>query len=468
MNKAAQILTPLTQYVLSASLNFSRFDQQVLIDYYQPLMSPKSVGLFLTLKRQLKKRPNINMAEPISKLLRQLNCGMLDLRDSFAQLEAVGLIKCFENSKTYPGLLIFELQETMAPSEFVKDSLLSVQLLEMVGPDRFKELGQEAVAYQIGLDGFENVSQGFFDVYSPAESETASSDPLIHQARERVAKYQRHRVDNRGLSSSDFDFHFLAQQLAGQGLDSDTIQANRQLIISEHLTYGFDEIEMAKLMTRSIDLVSNEFDAEKFKLLAREAGADHNKVQKNPKPVSSVDVGGATNKSSDFSAEEQLLVKQSEQLTPINFLKELKKQIHAYVSPNEQRVVERLVNQSGLDTGAINILLWYIIACKEKANINSSLADAIANSWSASGVHNATDALKAAQKFQNQNAQPKPRRYSNYRYKQSTKDEKLPQWAQKGYHQKHEQASDEDAAAIAKLLAKSHQSGKSTKDGGKQ
>lgn len=465
MTKAKEEFTPQTHYVLGGSLNFSRFDEQVLLDYYQPLMSPKSVGLFLTLKRQLQKRPDLNFSKPISSLMVQLNCGMVDLRDSFSQLEAVGLVKRFENPNKFPGLIVFELQATMAPYEFLQDSLLSVQLLEMVGPDRFQELSRESVDYQIDLKEFQNVSQGFFDVYSSAENEERDSDPLIHQARERVTQYQRNRVDSRGLKADDFDFHFLAQQLSGQGLDSDLIQDNRQLIISEHLTYGFDELSIAKLMVRAVDLVSNQFDADKFKLLARQAGSDRNKVQKNQGKLTAPKL--AAEQTNGLSSAEQLLIRQSEQLSPINFLKALKKQIHAYVSPNEQRVVERLVNQSGLDTGAINILLWYIIASKDRANINSSLADAIANSWSAAGVHNAVDALKAAQDFQNQNAQPKSYRRSSYQHKRTARDEKLPQWAQKGYHQKHEQASDEDAADIAKLLAKDHRSNKPNQDGGK-
>lgn len=451
MNKSQVELTPQTHYLIAAAADFSRFDPHVLTDYYQPLMSPSSVGLFLTLKEQLRPWPDFRMSKPISSLLPQLNCGMPVLRESLAQLEGVGLVKRFEDIQHHPGLIVFELQATMTPAEIVQDSLLSVQLLQMVGPDRFAELGKKAVAYQAELSDFANVSQGFFEVYQPADSGNQVVDPLINQARERITKYNRGRADSRALSTDDFDFHFLAQQLEGQGIDSAVIQSQRQLIISEHLTYGFDELAIAKLMVRAVDLSSNEFDSEKFKLIAREAGADKRVNDSQPTPTVN------SQQLTDFNQDEQLLIKQSEQLTPINFLRELKRQIHAYVSPNEQRVVERLVNQSGLGTGAINILLWYIIADRGNANINGSLADAIANSWSAAGVRNAADALKAAQRFKNENAQRSGRRYTNYRRRNHGKDEKLPQWAKKGYQEKHEQASDEDAAAIAKLLAKGRQ-----------
>ena len=450
MNKSQIELTPQTHYLIAAAADFSRFNQHVLVDYYQPLMSPSSVGLFLTLKEQLQPWPDFKMSKPISSLLPQLNCGMTALRESLGQLEAVGLVKRFEDVHHHPGLLVFELQATMIPAEVLQDSLLSVQLLQMVGPDRFKELSKKAVAHQADLSSFENISQGFFDVYQPAGSGDMVIDPLINQARERITKYNRGRVDNRALTTDDFDFHFLAQQLAGQGIDSDVIQSQRQLIISEHLTYGFDELAIAKLMVRAVDLGSNQFDSEKFKLIAREVGADKGTTNKQTSPVSS-------NELTDFDEAEQLLIKQCEQLTPINFLRELKKQIHAYVSPNEQRIVERLVNQSGLGRGAINVLLWYIIADRENANINSSLADAIANSWSAAGVKNAADALKAAQQFKNKNAQRSGRRYTNYRQGKRSRDEQLPQWAQKGYQEKHEQTSEEDAAASEKVIAKGRQ-----------
>lgn len=443
------ILNPQTGYVVSASLDFVNYHEETFINYYLPLMSPNALGLFSTLKYQLRAHPLISARRPIARLLSDLNIGLPAVSEALFQLEAVGLIRTFTRTDELGTVVVWELHPTLTPAEFIKDDLLSVLLLEMVGEERFKQLSTDAVAHYLNVDELKNVSHTFFEVFHP-DQQTLGKEPTIVNAQKQVDQTTARRVPSTPLSKTDFDFHFVAQQLSGTGLDEELVNRYQRLILAEHQTYGYDEMTIANLLARAVDVVNNEFDPERFKLLARNLNAQQqvNSTRQIPETrASQLDMSG-------LPAEVQELLTQCEQQAPMAFLAQLKQQTNGYVSSTERYTVERLVNESQLSNGAINLLLWYIIGEQGLATVKASLADAIANNWGRAGVKTSVDAYNEIQRHRaaRKERQKARQQYHRTGHKGPIK-EKLPEWAQKGYQPNVKAASAEQVAESKRLLA---------------
>lgn len=464
MTDASDELSPQTGYVVCASADFASFNLQVLLDYYQPMMSPHTLGLFLALQQQMSPNPLVTNAQPLSSLLMQVNEGFNQVKQGLRQLEGLRLLKSYRRAHD-TDLLIFELQPTLTPTEFMNDDLLSVLCLQMVGAERFQKLGQQAKRYQVDVSNFENISHSFFDVFKIDQASQTIDDPVIQQTRTSLDELSNHRVDRQSLPADDFDLHFLAQQLADQGVAEQELQQNRHLILTEHLVYGLDELTLAKLLAQAVDLVSGKLDLNRFKTLVRAQGdkaqSTHAAVA-SKQPATDSQVIASHN---GFSDQEQALIATCTQSRPIDFLAQLKQQTGSgYVSPAEKNTVERLV--SNLNPAAVNVLIWYIIGERGNSSLSANFADAIANNWLKQGVNDAASALSAAKNYQKERQTLQTPRKKTYRRKKAV-HEKLPKWAQPGYQEEQEEASPEQAAAMRRLLMKGEQKNKQHKRGEK-
>lgn len=445
-------INPQTGYIVSAALDFANYNSDTFVNYYLPLMSPVAMGLFSTLQEHLHSHPLASDRRPVSSLLTQVNMGINDLDEAVAQLEAVGLIKSFYHHDEMGDIVVFELHPTLIPAQFIQDELLSIQLLQMVGPENFKKLSQQASETYFNVDDYQNISHQFFEVFHPDQNEQSQDDPAIRYAQDSIKQLTSHRVDQQQIpNDTHFDWHFLAQQLAGAGVDTDIVQENRQLILAEHQTYGYDEMAIARLIQRAVNVVDNQFDAEQFKIYARQADSQTVRVpQQNqhhePTVISNLDLSG-------LSAEVQELLKQCETQAPMEFLHQLKQQTGGYVTSAERRVVERIVNQGRLSNGAINLLLWYIIGEQGLATVKTNLADAIANNWIRAGVHNSVDAWHEIQRHQQDRLDRQSSQHRSYSRKRGQVKEKLPDWAKKGHQTEYKKASAEQIAKSKRALA---------------
>lgn len=445
-------INPQTGYVVSAALDFANYNSDTFVNYYLPLMSPVAMGLFSTLQEHLHAHPLASDRQPISSLLTQVNMGINDLDEAMAQLEAVGLIKSFYRHDGMGDIVILELHPTLTPAQFIQDELLSIQLLQMVGPEKFKKLSQQASESYLNVDDYQNVSHQFFEVFHPDQNNQAQDDPAIKDAQDSIRQLTSHRVDQQQITNDpNFDLQFVAQQLAGAGVDTDIVQKHRQLILAEHQAYGYDEMAIARLIQRAVNVVDNQFDAEQFKIYARQADSPTVPSQQQNQHHESASVDDLD--LSKLSAEVQELLKQCETQVPMEFLHQLKQQTGGYVTSAERRVVERIVNQGRLANGAINLLLWYIIGEQGLATVKTNLADAIANNWIRAGVHNSVDAWHEIQRHQQERLDRQPSQHHGYSRKRGQVKEKLPDWAKKDHQTEYQKASAEQIAQSKRALA---------------
>ena len=125
------------------------------------------------------------------------------------------------------------------------------------------------------------------------------------------------------------------------------------------------------------------------------------------------------------------LVNLANQVPPVEFLRQLKEQKGGFVTPAEQRTLTELAQNSRLSNGALNVLTWYLLVDQEMSNLVANLANSIASTWQSLGVASAADALRQAQRHQQQKqARLAQRNQSKGKYtKRPRIKEQLPDWA---------------------------------------
>lgn len=423
MGNNAVRLQAQTGYIVVLSSDFGKFDQTTFLKFYQPLMSPTAMGLFYALQVNPPVHPVLTDRQAHQKLMVQLNSGIQAIDQARQQLEALELLKTFQQIDDLGEVLIYELHPTLSPAEFLADDLLSVLLLQMVGEISFNQLAQLASQHQFDHADLTEVTTSFLDVYTVGKQAFKQVDPVIEKARQANPATPA-KLDV--VNDPDFDWELLGQQLQLQGIDQQVITDHQQTIMAEHLLYQLDEFKLAELMVKAVDLTTNQFDVDNFKQLVRQ--------QAQPDSRANVEAPETNEDLRDLSDIEKRLVKQVQAYSPLEYLTGLKNATNSgYVSNNERYTLERLVEAQTLPISAINVLLHYVIVEQGKASLNANLVDAIANTWTRNGVKSASDAIRALKDYQKQRV-TKPR--STWRPSNAKPvKEKLPEWAKKPDYQ---------------------------------
>ena len=434
-------LQPQTGYLVAASPDYAGIVQEWLVDYYQPLLSPTALSLLLALSGRLVPNPMPAERHQHTVLLDQLGVGINQIDQARGQLEALGLLRTFFRVDQLGPVVIYQLQALKSPAEFINEDLFAVVLLQHVGERRYQQLVDKANRYHLATDDYHELTQGFFEVFkplaSPADQHTvaASKDQLGQPSEPRVT-----------APEPSVDWQFLANQVQAQGLASDQLSKHRQLIIAEKRVYGLTELELATLLLAATDLTTGELNAEQFKAVVANRAAPKETVPVKPPPQ-------PADKTETLTPQEKALVLEADQGAPLQYLTDLKKATGSgFVTPTERRTLERLVSQTPLTDGAINVLSYYVVVEQGNANLAPNFVNTIANNWTRQGVRTAADAVAAIQKFWQKTSEPK--RPTSKRGRRKTIVEQLPAWAQDDSKQPGQVASPEQIQAAKEALAK--------------
>ncbi|WP_283578434.1 DnaD domain protein [Limosilactobacillus ingluviei] len=411
-------LTPKSHYVISAGANFTGLSQPTFVPYYQPLLGSAALGVLLALATELHPQPLLTAPARINQLLVQLNTGIRELTTALDRLEALRLVKTFEQASELGVVFVFELQPPLRPGELLADDLLSVLLLQQVGAARFDQLARQAQQFSLDTSSLKQVTKSFFAVFKPDETTKAQDDQALQKARQGLIQ----AAASAQVTAPDFDFGFFLQQAASLGVPQAALQAAQNLILAEHRLYAMDEFQLANLAARATDMATNQFNELSFKRQVQAA---------NQPPAAPPSSTSETDDMTGLSAAMRQLVNLANQVPPVEFLRQLKEQKGGFVTPAEQRTLTELAQNSRLSNGALNVLTWYLLVDQEMPNLVANLANSIASTWQSLGVASAADALRQAQRHQQQKQarlaqrnQPKGKYTKRPRIK-----EQLPDWA---------------------------------------
>lgn len=457
MTEDKEVFDPGAGYIVTASYQWSNFDEHVFELFYQPILGPVSFAMFHALRTKLSNGPVISERQPQSQLLIQLNAGRQAADDAIQRLEATGMLRTFRQTDQLGELFVYELQPTITPDEFINDNLLSVLLLEAVGESRFNELQKFASRFSLPKvhSSLKEITRNFFDVFHVNEQLITHLPAEIGAARKKIGDEPRLAKQE---NITDFDWPTLVQLLKGQPITEEDLSLNRELIEVEHRLYGIDEPSMARLLTQATDLSSNRIKPQRLKqIIASKYRVDAKKIEtSNDKQRASQQVSP--------SQEEQQLIEACNYYAPITFLQQLKQQMGGFVTSGERTIIRSLIQEQQLDPGVVNILSWYVVASLERPTLQANYVNAIANNWLRAGVTTAKGALEQIQTFANKKAQKRSSRQSNrYRQQATTVREKMPAWTKENEKQG-EKSTPEQLKKLRQRLARRKKTNSSERD----
>lgn len=451
MNEGWANLSPKDGFLVTQQAYLSNFDQKVLTYLYQPIIGAKAFSLFLTLWTEMDPVGMRSERKSHLELLDILNCDLPEFYTSRQKLEGIGLLKSYEGEDSLGHFFVYQLGKPVLPDSFFKDDLLSSLLLEAVGERRFSELADHFKLIQTNVKDLKNVSTDFLTAFHISEQALKEPNSLI---RETQAEFKKAGQDSKpaqiNLGNPNFDFSLLKELLSKGFTKWNSVDEAQKLILSEHLLYGLDEVEMARQIGQATDLVTAELNTKKLQQqIAKNFTAHQGQNQKY------VDTPGPSekakaNNNTGLTKEDQELIKAAKAYAPATYLENLKRSIHGgYVTYSERQLLKNLIDRNLFPISVINILISYIVIDREITTLPNKLVDTMANNWSRAHVTTPEGAILQIKNFASAKATTRKQVTQSRRV---VAKETLPDWAKSDNTSTTTKVNKDDQARLNKRL----------------
>lgn len=439
-------LTPDSKFVVINSDANSVIDDNVLNNLYLPIIGRDALSLYRLLWTFSVNDHNQLVAHNHYELQSMLDTGIDKISDQRRILEAVNLLGTFA-TKDPADSLVYAVQKPLSARDFLKTDILAVMLLGKVGDNTYKQIVSRLVVPIPDLGELQNVSASLLDVFD-VPSNLIKNIPATVNETKGTLNNGTTNVNNQKLipKNNDFDFNLTLEMLENSYVEDASVKSAHDLILSEHLLYGIDEVEMVKLIQKATNLSNNQLDQRRLKLIISQQ-FEMRQPEQNPAKESSSESAQRPTVSFDTATEE--LISISKSTAPALFLQQLKDQKHGLVTSGEQRILQELVNLRTFPNEVINILVYHILVDEQHSTLNKNLISTIADDWSQKNVRDANDAIMALRNRGKQRAKKATRRYPN---KRINVKETLPDWAKQPQKPQGSQSKQGLSAEQKKLL----------------
>ncbi|CAH1850786.1 DnaD domain protein [Convivina intestini] len=351
---------------LQADQEISTADLNRTFDLYLPFLGPSGFSLYQLLVNELNDRQNTLAGQDHNFILDSLNVNLINFVKLRRRLEAVGLLKTSYYQDALGEAYTYQLRPALAASDFFDEKLLAGLLFKFVGEERFvtlqKRYGKVGIAEVKGT----NISANFLQVFS-REEETVLPENLLEKNIFKPVGQQ-----------DSFDFDNLT--LLIRGMSKEKLAQHREFILAQHALYGLNESQLARVINANISLDYQDLNEQGVMAFLLENFANH--------PVNATDITDTTVPIQTAQANSKpatstlaSLYQAAEQLSPVQFIAQIKSNNGGFVSRGEERILRDLINQKILNRAVINILIYQVLVGMDNASLNRNLVDTIANSW---------------------------------------------------------------------------------------
>ncbi|MDD4183790.1 MAG: DnaD domain protein [Candidatus Izemoplasmatales bacterium] len=357
------------RFIVYANGSITSADYQALTLLYQPIIGLFAFGLYLTL-RELMDKQNLTSQEYLHQDLESiLNRKLEDIESDRHKLEAVGLLDTFYLEDRF----IYELKSPLSAQSFVNDGILGQYLLGAITKERFKKLIQVFKIKAPSKKGYFQITKAFDEVFPPLSIEDSPQEAdLMNPLRSMPLK----------TKNDVFDWRLLKESLPETVFDpSELSEYVKNKISTLHFVYQLDELEISEIYRRSVD-DERRLDIRKLVELARE----HYKFRQERNHQSEKIAPVPENRNLPLEPHERLA-----QTSPIAILKEMG---GGRASAADLRIVERLIDDIGLNPGVVNVLLAYIAKIKDGILPGYDYFEKVGLNWKHNQINDAKTALE--------------------------------------------------------------------------
>lgn len=414
--------TPKDGFVVYTRKKLYESQLEVVLKLYQPLIGTASFSLYALLRTMMQPDLQLSRRKMHSELFDLLDIGLQSFYEARCKLEAIGLLRTFEQNDELGKLIIYEIQEPQEPENFFTDDLLRSLLLETVGERIFKELQTYFFFSPINKTKAVETTKHFLEVFT-VQPQT------LNEGRNLIDAKQAPMYKSKIKQSSNLDEEFLKQLIDHSFIDSKQVFDNYQRLTAANAVYGLDELVLLNLLEEAANIATNQVDFDLFWKLV------HDKFSKqDSKPVLATNTDKKTEntvnkKQKIMKSEDQELLDASKAYAPAEFLQELKREQGSFVTSSERNVIEWIVQKNLFQADIINILIHYMIVDRGMATLNRAFFEAVIADWSQKKISTPEEAMIQVRTF---NAPKKNTKYvqtKGYVGKKIVQKEKLPEWA---------------------------------------
>ncbi|MGL9728438.1 DnaD domain protein [Enterococcus sp. DIV0756] len=369
----AEELKPSTFYTVYGEPQLDQSKQDALLYLYQPIIGSKALSLYLNLASDVtieRKSPALMHAE----LLAAIDIGLSSMIKAREKLEGIGLLRTYKLEDESIGMnLIYQLMTPSDSIDFFQDQLLSFLLIEKIGRTRYDRLVERFKPKVFDMSSAQNITKRFFEVYRLDETSFDSQSDILEQTQSDFT------------TEEESNWKLFTQQLLQ--VYKISLTPEEQFNVKQlQILYGLNPLDMARY-------VANATVAEKDGLNLSYLRKLVDKENRPNPALKRIDKKKNVSINEKFNSKELELIKQSKELTPIDFISSIKNAKGGFVYDGEVTLLDKLIKRNIFDSSVINMMIHYILVIKKNTGINKNYLDSVSNAWAQNNVRTPEEAI---------------------------------------------------------------------------
>ena len=417
-------LLPIDRYKVSARGLLSNYDRKVLTMLYQPLVGSKAFSLYMTLWGELEQDRLFGKENTHHSIMVTMQMLLPDIYEERLKLEAIGLLNVYVKKEKDIRMFIYELQPPLMPKQFFDDIVLSIFLYNRLSKAKYNQVKQYFLEEEFDFDSYENVTRSFNDVFgsfNPGQVEHAKEELLIPNA---TVMPSRSEGDAPQIWNDFFDFSLFVEGLSALVPRKAITDQMRECVVILAYVYGIDSLSMQNIVLGAVT-EHNTIDMERLRKGARdwyqfENGQALPKFSERTQPLHA-----RTMKEKEPTTQEEMLIKQLEEISP----RELLKEISGGAEPTKAdlQIIEDVMLNQKLTPGVVNVLIYYVML-RSDMKLAKSYVEKIAGHWGRKKITTVTEAMGLAKEENRQYQEWAETKKKGKTAKKTVRKELVPDW----------------------------------------
>ncbi len=354
-------------FIVSGEGFCSSIDYQVLTLLYQPIIGDSAFTLYLVLMNLMDRQSLISEEYFHSDLESLLNRKLELIEQDRYKLEAIGLLVTFFAGDNFT----YEIKLPLNARGFINDGILGQYLISSITKKRFKKILKIFKITSPNKKQKYNISKAFNEVFPAINNQEGIYEGnLISGEKTRFIS----------LSKYDFNWRLFIDSLPSDLIRMDSLtEAIKRKVESLSYVYGLDELQMKDVLIKSLD----EFNNVNIVNLSKNARYEFENEGQTSNENKTIEKPIDKNISKDP-------VKFFKSISPIQLLEEMGE---GMVSTADLRIVERLIDEVGLDPTVVNVLLAYVAKTKDGVLPGYAYFQKVGNSWKRNQINSVEIAM---------------------------------------------------------------------------
>lgn len=364
---------PTDSYNVLKESSYSFEDDAYLLDFYAPILSLKTIGVYLALRNEAGEE-----SKPFSSFYLHYQVSEGDFFSSLEGLEAIGLIKTYFLEKSESNSFSFALYSPRSPEEFLSNELLSGTLIRFTNEEYVLSL-QKKYALSPLPEGYQDVSKKFMDQFqldmngklylslSSKNSLAGKRCPAISlyfDKRKFLNKMKEERPSFQENVLAKTEYVRIARYASLYAFDEETMAS---FLLSSRNVFDMNKEYGSRMDFHALEKLCMDNDTHEY--LRRKAG-----------------------KASEIHGESGVatVIRAMDSMNSVDFLTLLQK--GGKPAESDLRIINTLVVEMGLPENVTNALIFHVLKIHNNV-LSSTYVEKLGASLVREGVETALDAL---------------------------------------------------------------------------